>query len=222
MADVNEDIKVAAFDGQFKFRMEPMDDFDPEDLQEFINKLTSGKGKAYFKSAPVPKKQEGPVLSVVADSFVDEILNSKKDVLIEFYAPWYLLQFTLNTILLITKSLIYRCGHCKALEPDFKKLAKKMKKENPNLIVAKMDATANDVHPIFGVLKGYPTLFFLPVGQKQDPVQYQGSEFSYKSLKDFVDQQSSVILTDEERMGLPSSILDSTNEGSKEHKMDEL
>lgn len=79
-----------------------------------------------------------------------------------------------------------------------------MAKTNPNLIIAKMDATANDIHPIFGEIKGYPTLFFLPVAHKQQPVQYEGGEFSYKSLKAFVDQQSSVFLTDEERMGLPS------------------
>lgn len=88
LADVNEDIKVAAYDGQLKFRMEPMDEFDPDELRDFINKLTTGKGKAFFKSQPIPKKQEGPIFNVVADSFVEEILRSKKDVLIQFYAPW--------------------------------------------------------------------------------------------------------------------------------------
>lgn len=90
LADVNEDIKVAAFDRQLKFRMEPMDDFEPDELKEFIDLLSSGKGKAFYKSQPVPKKQEGPVRTVVANSFVDEVLVPKKDVLIEFYAPWYI------------------------------------------------------------------------------------------------------------------------------------
>lgn len=136
-----------------------------------------------------------------------------------------------------------RCGHCKAMEPEYKKLAKKMKKTNPNLIVARMDATANDIHPIFGQIKGYPTLFFLPIAHKQQPVQYEGGEFTFKSLKAFADQQASIILTDEERMGLPATNTDSaaeellpqdeaqsteqrTNESeptaSKEHKVDEL
>lgn len=194
LADVSEDIKVAAFDGQ-KFRMEPMDEFDPQEVKEFIDLLSSGKGKPYYKSQPVPKVQEGPVLTVVANSFAEEVLQPKKDVLIEFYAPW--------------------CGHCKALEPEYKKLAKKMKKVNPNLIVAKMDATANDVHPIFGQIKGYPTIFFLPVAHKQEPVPYTGGDFTYKSLKTFVDQQSSVILTDEERMGLPSTELPEKREADE-------
>lgn len=90
-----------------------------------------------------------------------------------------------------------------------------MKKANPNLIVAKMDATANDVHPIFGQIKGYPTIFFLPVAHKQEPVPYTGGDFTYKSLKTFVDQQSSVILTDEERMGLPSTELPEKREADE-------
>lgn len=76
-----------------------------------------------------------------------------------------------------------RCQHCRALEPEYKKLAKKMKKENPNLVVAKMDATANDVHPLFGEIKGYPTIFFLPVGRKDDPVPYAEGNFTLKALK---------------------------------------
>lgn len=88
LADANEDIKVGAYDGQLKFRMEPIDEVEPDELIEFIKNLASGRGKAFFKSQPKPKIQEGPVLTVVADTFEDEILKPKKDVLIEFYAPW--------------------------------------------------------------------------------------------------------------------------------------
>lgn len=44
----------------------------------------------------------------------------------------------------------------------------------------------------------------MPVAHKREPVQYQ-SAFDYKSLKAFVDQQASVILTEEEQMGLPTA-----------------
>nr|CAG4643121.1 EOG090X0438 [Ilyocryptus agilis] len=169
LADATEDVKVAVYDGPVKFRMEPSDDLEPEELKEFVKLVISGKGKPFYRSQPVPKVQEGPVLNVVADSFAQSVIQSKQDVLIEFFAPW--------------------CGHCKALEPEYKKLAKRMKKDYPNLIVAKMDATANDLHPMFGQLKGYPSIFYIPADNKENIVQYEGKPFTYKDLKAFIVEQ---------------------------------
>ena len=60
-----------------------------------------------------------------------------------------------------------------------------MKKENANLVVAKMDATANDVHPLFHpLIKGYPSIFFLPVGNKDEPILFNTTtSLNYKALK---------------------------------------
>ena len=68
-----------------------------------------GQVKPKIKSAPKPKKNKGPVTVVVGDTFNEIVMDTKKDVLIEFYAPW--------------------CGHCKKLEPVYKKLGKKFKVE---------------------------------------------------------------------------------------------
>ena len=56
--------------------------------------------------------------------------DAEKDVLIEFYAPW--------------------CGHCKSLEPKYKELAERLE-DSEGLVIAKMDATANDVPPTYSV-----------------------------------------------------------------------
>lgn len=98
---------------------------------------------------------------VVARSFEQEVMQTDKDVLLEFYAPW--------------------CGHCKSLEPVYKKLAKHLAKSNPDVVVAKMDATANDVHPGFKV-EGFPTIFFVKAGEKSNPIPFSGDR-SLKSLK---------------------------------------
>jgi len=47
-------------------------------------------------------------------------------------------------------------------------------------VIAKMDATANDVDPSFGV-RGFPTIKFFPAGV-DSPVDYDGD----RSLADFV------------------------------------
>ena len=61
---------------------------------QFVQDYVDGKIEPSVKSEPIPEKQEGPVTVIVAKNYKDIVLNDKKDVLVEFYAPW--------------------CGHCKA------------------------------------------------------------------------------------------------------------
>jgi len=92
------------------------------------------------------------VKTVVAKNF-DEIVNDPtKDVLIEFYAPW--------------------CGHCKSLEPKYKELAELLSGEK-NVVIAKMDATENDVPTPYAV-QGFPTIYFSPRKDKKNPKAYSG------------------------------------------------
>ncbi|CAM5087677.1 unnamed protein product [Natator depressus] len=97
---------------------------------------------------------------VVAENFDDLVNAEDKDVLIEFYAPW--------------------CGHCKNLEPKYKELGEKLSKD-PNIVIAKMDATANDVPSPYEV-RGFPTLYFAPAGNKQNPKKYEGG----REVSDFI------------------------------------
>ncbi|KAE8618062.1 hypothetical protein XENTR_v10009261 [Xenopus tropicalis] len=114
----------------------------------------------YMKSEAIPESNDGPVKVVVAENF-DEIVNDdSKDVLIEFYAPW--------------------CGHCKNLEPKYKELGEKLG-DDPNIVIAKMDATANDVPSQYEV-RGFPTIYFTPAGSKQKPKRYEGG----REVSDFL------------------------------------
>ena len=54
-----------------------------------LNGFALDKLEPFVKSQPVPKKQDGPVRVVVAKTWKEEVLESEKDVLVEFYAPWY-------------------------------------------------------------------------------------------------------------------------------------
>ena len=114
--------------------------------------IFSGEVKPILKSAPEPKKNDGPVKVVVGNTFEKVVMDESKYVLIEFYAPW--------------------CGHCKSLEPIYKKLGQKYKNEK-SLVIAKIDATANDFPPEYKV-EGFPTIYFAPPGKKSTPMKYDG------------------------------------------------
>jgi len=105
------------------------------------------------KSEDVPKEQ-GPVTTVVGKTF-DKIVNDPtKDVLIEFYAPW--------------------CGHCKQLTPKYEDLGKKFKGVD-SVVIAKIDATANDYPSSEFKVSGYPTIFLKPAKAGAKPILYEGA-----------------------------------------------
>lgn len=106
------------------------EEFSPESFEQFARDLVANKLEAFVKSEPIPESNPDAVKTVVAKNF-DQIVNDEtKDVLIEFYAPW--------------------CGHCKSLAPKYEELAKTLKDES-DIIIAKMDATANDIQPQYEV-----------------------------------------------------------------------
>ncbi|XP_034937220.1 protein disulfide-isomerase A3 [Chelonus insularis] len=135
------------------------DEFSVENLEKFMKDLEAGNLEPFIKSEPIPEDNSGNVKVVVAKNFDEVVTKADSDVLIEFYAPW--------------------CGHCKKLAPVFDELGDKMAKED--VVIAKMDATANDVPPHFTV-QGFPTLYWVPKNSKDSPVKYEGG----RELDDFV------------------------------------
>ncbi|XP_007566541.1 protein disulfide-isomerase A3-like [Poecilia formosa] len=133
---------------------------DGQSLERFLEDYFAGRLKRYIRSEPVPEKNAAPVKVVVAESFDDIVNDPNKDVLIQFYSP--------------------SCPHCKKLEPVYRELAETLYSD-PNVVVAKMNAVDNDV-PLGYDVQGFPTIYFAPVGKKDDPVRYQGA----RELKDFL------------------------------------
>jgi protein disulfide isomerase family A protein 3 len=120
-------------------------------LEQFARDFVAGKLEQHLKSEPIPEPNDEAVVTVVAKNFNEVVNDESKDVLIEFYAPW--------------------CGHCNTLAPVYEEVAQKLKKEN-SVVLAKMDATANDVPSGYDV-KGFPTLYYAPKGDKQNPLKYE-------------------------------------------------
>lgn len=103
------------------------------DIVAFVN------GKAGTNARVVGPKQWSVDLD--ESNFDRIVLDSTKDVLVEFYAPW--------------------CGHCKKLAPDYEKAAESLAGED-SVVVAKVDADKfRSLGERFGVT-GFPTLKFFP------------------------------------------------------------
>ncbi|XP_052191016.1 protein disulfide-isomerase [Diospyros lotus] len=124
---------------------------EPDQIASWVKEYKEGNVTPYKKSEPIPEVNDDPVKVVVADSLQDIVFNSGKNVLLEFYAPW--------------------CGHCKKLAPILDEVAASYQND-ADVVIAKIDATANDIpNDVFDV-KGYPTLYFRSASG--NVLQYEG------------------------------------------------
>jgi protein disulfide-isomerase A1 len=111
---------------------------EADHIAPWVEDYKAGKVPQHKKSEPIPVENNEPVKVVVADSIQEFVLDSEKNVLIEFYSPW--------------------CGQCKHLAPILDEVA--IHFENTDVVIAKFDATANDIPGESFEVQGYPTLYF--------------------------------------------------------------
>jgi len=169
-------------------------DLSQEALKKFLADVLAKKAKPHYKSASLPAQavEEG-VTVLTGDTFEKVVMDSKKDVFVEFYAPW--------------------CGHCKKLAPVWTQLAEKIEKlgyAKKGVVIAKMDATENECEE---QVSGYPSLVFYPAVKKEKKFRqkliYQGAR-DFDPLLDFLVENAvnleGVELT--EGVGKQSSLVD--------------
>jgi len=150
-------------------------DITGSSLTAFVNKYTAGELKPHLKSDPEPTEETGPgVVKVLVGTTFDKVVNDdSKDVLVEFYAPW--------------------CRHCKQLAPIYDKLAERFAKV-PSVVIAKMDATANEVDDPNVNVQGFPTIIFFPAGENKKAMNYDGSR-DLDGFTDFLKENAQVKFT---------------------------
>ena len=132
-----------------KFNLEG--EVNAQNILKFVDDWSNNKLSATLKSEEIPATQNEPVYVLVGKAFDEVVLDNTKDVLVEFYAPW--------------------CGHCKKIAPIFDELATKLA-HNKNLIIAKMDSTANETDKVS--IQGFPTIKFWPANDKTKPLDFDG------------------------------------------------
>jgi len=166
-SDLPRGILVALGEGDMKkFGFDK--ELTADNIRAHVTAFHAGALKPTMKSEEAPADNNGPVTVIVGTTFKEIVLDTSKDVLVEFYAPW--------------------CGHCKSLAPIFEQLGSAFE-DSENIIIAKIDSTANDVdHPAVHV-QGFPTIIFFGADNKDAPVVYEG-ERDLESLKAFVQENA--------------------------------
>ncbi|XP_018571513.1 protein disulfide-isomerase [Anoplophora glabripennis] len=141
----------------------PTDDLSAESIQQFVQDFLDGKLKQHLLSQDLPEDWDKEHVKVlVASNFDSVALDSGKDVLVEFYAPW--------------------CGHCKQLVPIYDKVGEHFK-DNENIVIAKMDATANELEHT--KISSFPTIKLYTKGENQI-IEYNGPR-TFDGLTKFVE-----------------------------------
>ena len=143
-------------------------DLTVENIGSFVDGIKAGTIKPFLKSEPTPEPNDEPVTVLVGNNFKEIVMDTTKDVLVKFYAPW--------------------CGHCKKLAPIWDELGAHYK-DNKDLVIAKFDATTNEAEGVN--IRGYPTLIFYPKDNKEG-VNHDGDR-ELEDFKDWLSKNSPVL-----------------------------
>jgi len=167
----NDQLRAQDYD---RYILDPTE--NDTDLDNFLSKARASDWEVHVKSqSPDDVEQDGLVVPLIGSTFKDVVYDTPGDVLVEFYAPW--------------------CGHCKKFAPEYEKLAQTVKNhyKKKNLLIAKIDATSNDV-PV--AISGFPTLYMFPEGKNAKPIKYEGNR-DMDDLIDFIEEYSQAVKPDE-------------------------
>jgi len=127
-------------------------------MMAFVDAVLGGAVAPHLRSQPEPAAS-GPLMELVGSSFSRVAFDRTKDVLVQFYSP--------------------TCGHCAKLAPVYEQVAAKFA-EDETMVVAKMDAVANDVAGLEP--EGFPTIVLYSKANKEG-VEYDGSRDAHDLIQ---------------------------------------
>lgn len=156
-------MRIITLDGEMKKYKPETDEITEANTLAFVSGFFDGTLKPHLMSEEVPEDWDAaPVKVIVGKNFNDVVLDKSKNVLVEFYAPW--------------------CGHCKQLAPIYDELGEKYK-DNADVVIAKMDATKNEVEEV--KVTSFPTLKYFKK-ETNEVIDYNGGR-TLEDLSAFID-----------------------------------
>lgn len=111
----------------------------PDEIAPWLKDYMDGQLKPYIKSQPIPEVNDKPLKVVVLNSLQEMIFKSEKNVLLQFYAP--------------------TCRQSRLLTRILDEVALAFEKDH-DIMIAKLDATANDVPSDIFDVEEVPKLYF--------------------------------------------------------------
>ncbi|PWA21288.1 hypothetical protein CCH79_00018433 [Gambusia affinis] len=159
--------RIIHMETQKKFSI-PSGALTADSLWLLCQEVVDGIAMPYYRTEEIPENwDKEPVKVLVGKNFKSVALDPAKNfplhsVSVCVDAPW--------------------CGHCKELAPIWDQLGEKYA-DHENIIIAKMDATANEVESL--VISGFPTIKYYPAEGKE-VVDYTGNR-DLETFRKFLD-----------------------------------
>jgi thioredoxin-like negative regulator of GroEL len=135
---------------------------------KFAKGFFAGKLRRYYKSEPIPADSPALVKKVVANSFIDIVLNPKKDVLF--------------------MSTTQRCALCREILPDWERLAEHVK-DIQDLDIVIMDSDKNKAQGM--AITRSPTIMLFPMEtNKPFDIETANKRKNYEGFLEFLGEKS--------------------------------
>ncbi|NWS53326.1 PDIA2 isomerase, partial [Chunga burmeisteri] len=145
-------LRLVKMENNRKYRMD-QDTFSDTAIRTFVQAVLDGKVKPHLLSAEPPEDWDTrPVKVLVGKTFDQVVFDETKNVFVKFYAPW--------------------CSHCQAMAAAWEELGERYK-DHEDIVIAEMDATANELENI--TINGFPTLHYFPAGPGRKMVEYKST-----------------------------------------------
>ncbi|XP_066496944.1 protein disulfide-isomerase A2 [Tiliqua scincoides] len=145
-------IRFVTIETNTKYRLAP-NNLTAAVISTFCQDALGGRIQPHLSTQEIPEDwDKHPVKILVGKNFEQVAFDPTKNVFVKFYAPW--------------------CPHSKAMAGVWEELGNKYK-DHPDIIIAEMDATMNEVAEL--PIQAYPSLYYFPAGQGREMREYRST-----------------------------------------------